>query len=251
MTRSQQTRENRSLNIGRMKSVRSVQASAALFGEIYSYLRRARQPGADLRELKLEWASAVLRRVGLNIEVAGEPTHSPTILFVGNHLSYLDIPLLMSLVPGLSFVAKAEVASWPLIGRGARAIDTIFVKRELAGRRLEARKAVAEGLRQGKRIAIFPSGTTDLREEKDWRRGAFEVAHQERALIQPFRLSYSPLRTAAYIGDDFLPTHLARLMVTADLRAKIEFHPPVPVLDPEADRRRWREWSNPRVFSFE
>jgi 1-acyl-sn-glycerol-3-phosphate acyltransferase len=48
---------------------------------------------------------------------------------VGNHLSYLDIPLLMQSSPNISFVAKEEVGRWPVIGAGAHALNTIFVKR--------------------------------------------------------------------------------------------------------------------------
>lgn len=211
--------------------------------QTYHYLSRSRRPGADLAALKQSWAEEMLSRMGVDVQITGEVSTKPGLLYVGNHLSYLDIPLLMAAAPGIAFVAKKEIGDWPLFGDGARALDTIFVQRECAQKRGLARQAIGENLFQGRRIALFPSGTTSLDESKVWRRGAFEIAQEMKAEIQPFRIRYSPLRTAAFVDDDALIPHMARLMGTGGLSAHIEFHAPVKVHDAASSCERWQNWA--------
>lgn len=202
--------------------------------------------GASLNQLKRQWAADTLDEIGLKTRVIGEISRDRSVLFVGNHLSYIDIVLLMRYVHGISFVAKKEIGDWPLFGHGARAAGTIFVKRESAENRGLARIAIADALREGKRVAVFPSGTTCMTESKDWRRGVFEIARDEGVKIQPFRLRYNPLRTAAFIDDDALLPHMSRLMSTPNLEAELEFHPLLAVNDAEEARRWCQDWSRGR-----
>ena len=221
----------------------SARKTLSICTRTFGYLRRSRQGGADLAQLKQMWAEEMLERVGLEVQITGHVSDQPALLFVGNHLSYLDIPLLMAAAPRISFVAKKEIGDWPLFGDGARAMDTIFVHRESTHDREAARNAIAEGLRQGKRIAVFPSGTTSLDEAKPWRRGAFEIAKQESCWIQPFRIRYEPARRVAFIGDDALLPHLSHLMKTPGLKAHIEFHSPVLVSNAEQSALFWQAWA--------
>lgn len=225
-----------------MRTVVAAGKTLSICAKTYSYLRCSRRPEADLVQLKQRWAQETLEKMGLQIQVLGEVSLAPGMLFLGNHVSYLDILLLMATTPGISFVAKKEIGDWPLFGDGARAMDTIFVKRESASERGQAKLAMAEGLEKGKRIALFPSGTTSL-ERKPWRRGGFEVAKAQGVLIQPFRIRYTPARTAAFIDDDVLLPHLIKLIASKEVKASIEFHQPVAVSDPAACGLRWQEWS--------
>ncbi|MFN7730018.1 MAG: lysophospholipid acyltransferase family protein [Bdellovibrio sp.] len=226
-----------------MQSLIAAKKTLSICTRTYGYLRRSRQGGADLAQLKQLWAEEMLERVGLQVQITGLVSEKPGLLFVGNHLSYLDIPLLMAAAPRISFVAKKEIGDWPLFGDGARAMDTIFVHRESSQHRKAARGAVAEGLLQGKRIAVFPSGTTSLDEAKPWRRGVFEIAKQEACWIQPFRIRYEPSRLVAFIGQDALLPHLSALMKTQGLKAHIEFHAPVLVQDAEQSAVAWQSWA--------
>ena len=220
-----------------------------IFADIFRYLQYSRAPGADLSLLKIEWAQTVMKTLNVNIEVTGEVSSLRPLLFVGNHISYLDIPLLMAVAPNVSFVSKAEIAAWPLIGTGARTLDTILVKRESGDSRAAARLAIKEGLRDRKRIALYPAGTTRLDESRVWRRGPFEIAHELGVALQPFRLSYTPLRAAAYIDKDFFPVHLANLARLPKIEARIEFHPPVMVNDPAKEGYDWWQWAASRAPS--
>jgi 1-acyl-sn-glycerol-3-phosphate acyltransferase len=226
-----------------MKAVTSFTDSVGIFTTTYSYLQKSKKAEASVEALKLEWAQDILSRLKVELEVVGEVSQEKSMLFVGNHISYLDIPVLMSTVRGLSFVAKEEVSAWPIIGNAATKIDTVFVKRENNSSRATARKSIAEALERGQRVALFPSGTTCIREKKDWRRGAFEIAHEQDLFVQPFRVYYFPLRASAYIDDDFLPTHLYNLFGLEKIQAKIEFHEPVKIKDVIADCTYWQNWT--------
>jgi 1-acyl-sn-glycerol-3-phosphate acyltransferase len=224
--------------------------SFQVFSETFRYLEEADRNAHRTEELKSKWAHQTLKKLRVSVAVKGSPALGPAldstltspVLFLGNHISYLDIPVLLSRIPGLSFVAKSEIKSWPVFGRGAQLMNTIFVSRGSGASRAKAGFAVEEALARGARVVIFPSGTTCIGTEKPWRKGAFEVAARSGAWVQPFRLTYDPLRLAAYIDRDFFPVHLYGVFRSGGLRSIIEFHEPVKITDPVSDCERWRTW---------
>jgi len=226
-----------------MKSMASLSNSVGVFTETLRYLKRAQSPEESIVQLKTEWAQKILARLKIDLKVIGQVSEMESIVLLGNHLSYLDIPLLLSCAGNLSFVAKQEIDSWPIFGEAARKIDTVFVKRESATSRKSARKSIYEALDQKQRIVIFPSGTTCLVEKKPWKKGAFEIAHEKDVFIQPFRITYNPSRAVAYIDDDFFLSHLYNLCGVERIEATIEFHEPVKVQNPAWDCHHWHYWS--------
>lgn len=202
-----------------------------------------RIPAEALRDMLTEWAWEALSQLDLEVRRLGPapPLQTPA-LFVGNHLSYLDIPVLMSQVP-LVFLGKEEISRWPFFGAAGRRAGMVFVRRDSDGSRRQALKAVAECLGpRGMSLGLFPSGTTSLDEGRPWRTGAFRIAKQGGFPIQPFRLAYEPLKEAAFLGEDALLPHLYRLLKAGPVRARIEFAEPRLVEDPEAAAREIQAW---------
>lgn len=122
---------------------------------------RLQRKGSESREHNAEWlhrcCARALLRFGVELSVQGNaPTHG---LIVSNHLSYLDILAFSAALPCV-FVSKAEVADWPIIGRFADQAGTIFVRREKQGDGPRANASIAECLRKGVRVVLFPEGTT-------------------------------------------------------------------------------------------
>ena len=190
-----------------------------------------------------QWANGVLDIVKMKRKRLGEPARGEPVLLVGNHISYLDIPLLVSQTPAV-FVAKKEVASFPVFGAAAKSIGTLFVERESKNSRQQISDAVAHCLKiRRQSVAMFPSGTTRMDESEPWRFGPFKIAKEKNIRIQPFRLRYTPMRTAAYLMEDLMLTHLWKLVDSPGLEATIEFHEPVDVTDPEKDAAKWRDWT--------
>jgi 1-acyl-sn-glycerol-3-phosphate acyltransferase len=114
---------------------------------------------ARLQESVFErWARRVLPILGVRVFWSGE-TPTGRVFLVANHVSYLDIPVLASRVP-CSFVAKAEIAGWPIAGTICRAVDTLFIDRS---RKRDLPRVLGEVRRLldvERAVTLFPEGTT-------------------------------------------------------------------------------------------
>jgi lyso-ornithine lipid O-acyltransferase len=221
----------------------SIVRSLGLVAQTGYYIKKSWKKNSNVTDLQWQWAHDTLKRFQIDFSTLGLVSDSEPLLLVGNHISYLDIPLLMASVPKVSFVAKKELKSWPIFGAAAHAMNTIFVDRSCGQSRTKAREAICDGLKNGGRIVVFPSGTTTLTETRDWRHGAFEIAKQMGVPVQPFRLTYSPLRTVAYIDDDFFPQHLWKLGSTENISARIEFGESKIIDNPQNISKKWQAWT--------
>ena len=198
----------------------------------------------DLGRLLTAWAHETLDLLKVEVKPSGAPPNlkTPTI-FVGNHVSYLDIPLLLSQVP-VAFLGKAEIGGWPIIGGAARRAGMIFLQREAHGSRTRAARAIVESLeRRNLGLGLFPSGTTSMNEDTPWRSGAFTIAKAGPFPVQPFRVAYTPMERAAFIGDDYLLPHMYRLLKAGRIAARIEFGAPRLVEDPRTTAQELWHWS--------
>src|SRR5688572_4458498 len=75
------------------------------------------------------WQRFVCFLIGIRVTVTGAPADGRPLLLLANHTSWLDIPILASVAP-VSFIAKKEVANWPVVGFLAKAQRSVFVDRE-------------------------------------------------------------------------------------------------------------------------
>lgn len=198
----------------------------------------------DLVRLKQKWAEGVLHTLNVKAKVIGKPRQHGPLLLLGNHISYLDIPLLMSIVPQVSFLSKQEVSRWPIVGAATKRAHTIFVKRGSPESRAQTKKIIETSLAKNKSlIAAFPAGTTTMKEQIPWRYGLFETAFVRKIKIQPFRIRYAPKRKVAFIDDDEFLTHLHQMADLKKIHAVIEFHEPVDVIDPVKCSQKWQAWT--------
>lgn len=217
--------------------------AACVLGETYAHMRLASKSRTPLASIKRSWAKEMLKLLNVELTVTGLPLQTSPAIFVGNHISYLDIVLLMAVVPDITFVAKRELGDWPLFGEAARKAGTVFVDRSSLGSRMRVRATLRDALLEAPRpVAIFPSGTTSLSEQVPWKRGAFRIAQETESPLQAFRLSYTPLRKAAFIDNDLFPLHLLGACGPGVIKASIEFAAPELVSDPEEACARWRAW---------
>lgn len=201
----------------------------------------------DIDSLKKNWAQKFLQDLNINVNLLGQPEGKGPLLLLGNHISYIDIPILVYLIPQISFLSKSEIKYWPLIGSAACKMNTVFVKRtSVASRQISKKQISTALLNQQRMIAGFPSGTTCLNEDKPWRHGLFEVAQKSKIPIQPFRISYQPLRSVAYIKKDQFLSHLYKLVQLKEIKVTIEFHEPVAIKDPISCSQYWQKWTRSR-----
>jgi len=178
------------------------------------------------------------RILGIEIKESGQICTSRPTLYVGNHISYIDIFVLGGL-PAY-FIAKSEVAGWPVLGTLAQFQNTLFIERK-PGRAKQQLEILKNHLRQGNSLTFFPEGTsTDGIHVEPFKTSLFESANlgddAPRVAIQPVTVAYTHyagelIRSqqvrdhyAWYAGMPFLP-HFLGLMPLRNVGAKIHFHP--------------------------
>ena len=105
------------------------------------------------------WSAGVLRALGVGLRASGVARPGATLL-LANHVSWLDIAAIHAVVPKARFVAKADVLRWPLLGWLIRGAGTLFIERDRKRDALRVVHAMAEALRAGQTVAVFPEGTT-------------------------------------------------------------------------------------------
>ncbi len=191
------------------------------------------------------WHRMICRAFGIKIEISGTPLKDSPALLVGNHLSYLDIPVLSAVTP-LAFVAKRDVASWPVFGFFAVLQQTVFVSRTRATIRHE-KNAIATALETGSKLVIFPEGTsTDGQTVIPFKPGLFEIFYNGALStdipIQPFTIEFVNIEGAdgqnvhqrdlyAWYGEMTLPPHLATFSKLRQTTIRVHFHPPCAAKD--------------------
>ena len=105
------------------------------------------------------WAAKLLRCMGLRLQLDGQ-VHGGATLLVANHVSWLDILAIHAVCPQARFVSKADVRHWPLLGWLVASVGTLFIERERKRDALRVVHQVADSLRAGQTVALFPEGTT-------------------------------------------------------------------------------------------
>ncbi|MDX5568376.1 lysophospholipid acyltransferase family protein [Streptomyces sp. ID05-04B] len=192
------------------------------------------------------WSRTVVRAAGVRVRVTGASAPAAGgLLLVANHISWLDVPLLAGVRPA-RMLAKAEIRRWPVAGALAARGGVLFIDRD----RLRALPAtverIAQVLRSGHAVAVFPEGSTWCgRAQGHFRRAVFQAALDAGARVQPVRIGYRDVAgalstAAAFVGDDTLFVSLWRVVSTRGLVAEVEVLP-VLAADGHRDRRALAE----------
>ncbi|WP_207886051.1 1-acyl-sn-glycerol-3-phosphate acyltransferase [Pseudomonas sp. 30_B] len=187
-----------------------------------------RLPGHDwmlLRQRLTRWFLARLSAaLPFEITVHGELPSQP-MLWVSNHVSWVDIPLLGALLP-LTFLSKAEVRQWPVAGWLAEKAGTLFIRRGSGDSRM-INAQLATHLSRGRSLLVFPEGTTtDGQGLRTFHGRLMASAIEAGVPVQPVALRYrrdgQACELAPFIGDDELVSHLKRLF--GNDRGVVEIH---------------------------
>jgi len=178
------------------------------------------------------WATQLLAILAVRVRVRGELPTPGGALVAANHVSWLDIHLLHSLLPA-RFISKAEVRNWPLFGWLAEATGTVFLVREKKADAMRVNQLMAEHLRDGDCLALFPEGTTsDGSVLLPFFPSLFQPAVEASAQVWPMRIRYlntdgSPCAEAAYFAGMTLGESVLKVLRLKGLRAQVEFLPPI------------------------
>jgi len=195
----------------------------------------------------------ILWLVQVRVVVCGDKRDETPQLIVANHTSWTDIPALGTIYP-VSFVSKREVSTWPIVATFARLEGTVFVDRNSRKSILEANSAMAERIRAGACVVLFPEGTTyDGTSLGPFHSSHFAVAEEFLAqssgkislCVQPVAIRYSSLH-AAWIGDAPLLPHVIGLLRGAPVICDVIFCEPL-TFDATADRKALAQECRQRI----
>lgn len=206
------------------------------------------------------WHRLVLRLLGIRVSLHGAADVRRPLLIASNHISWTDIPVLGAIMP-LGFVAKADMAGWPVFGLLARLQRTVFVERDRARTSAIQAGALGERLATGDVMVLFAEGTTsDGNFVAPFKstlfaaaQAALDAQHDDRGdgdphvTIQPVAVAYTRLhgmpmgrfhrRHASWIGDAELIPHLFALIREGGIDVEVHFGEPVR-FEPGDDRKR-------------
>jgi len=150
-------------------------------------------------------------------------------IFVANHSSMLDIPIIFSIAEA-HCISRHDVANWPLIGLGARRVGTLFVDRSSTRSGANVLRQVDEALERGEGVAMFPEGTVSTGDElHEFRNGAFNAAVRAGAEIVPLAIAYG--HPDAYYQKLSFMEHTKRIAMLRRLPVAIEIGEPLVVGD--------------------
>ncbi|WP_448585647.1 lysophospholipid acyltransferase family protein [Thermaurantiacus sp.] len=219
---------------------RTIPASIALTGTMVpAYAALKPVHGAIRLHMPRLYHGLLARAFGIHVRLLGTPA-SGAVLYVANHLSWLDIPVLGSKLPG-SFVAKHEVSEMAIVKHLANLQDTIYVTREARHQAAAQASAVRARLARGDNVILFPEGTSNdgvrILPFKSSLFAGLDGPLGERVRVQPVTLAYTRLNglpltrsrqlELAWIGDMALAPHAFDVMKLGRLEAAILCHPPV------------------------
>lgn len=176
---------------------------------------------------------------GLRLNISGN-VGDGVVLFAANHASYLDIPVMGATIGSGIFVAKSEVAEWPLFGFLARISRTVFISRNVSDA-AQQRVLLAGRMNKGSSLILFPEGTSTngshIRPFKSTLFAALDDVDRE-SWVQPVSIIYARHRNGelmsqaareeyTWFGDMTLAPHLLNVFGAKGCEVDIVFHEPL------------------------
>ncbi len=202
---------------------------------------RLTRPQTEL--LVREWSRRMLRIMGIDLVVRGEPPVEGPLLQVANHLSWLDI-LVMNAARPSRFVSKADARHWPLLGALITGAGTLYIER---GNRRDAMRVVhhmADRLREGDIVSVFPEGTTsDGRRLLPFHANLLQAAISANVPILPVALRFvhgrsgAPHEAPVFVGDATLVGSIWATLCADDVQVVVRYGEPQ--MPRGRDRRTW------------
>ncbi len=199
-------------------------------------------PFVNHKRLVTIYHSGLCWLMGVEVKQVGEPSKHPSTLFVSNHVSYLDIPVLSSVINGF-FVAKSEIASWPVIKHLAKAQNSIFIERRPSKAKSQI-QVLRHNLESGNQLILFPEGTsTNGAEVLPLKSSLFSAAETDKAdiLIQPVSVVYGQFLgegmdqdvrdNFAWYADFPFGPHILKVLGLGNITATVSFSEPVRLSD--------------------
>jgi len=204
----------------------------------------ASKPPAKEAHVK-SWSKRLLAIFGIELKI-NNPSIVPNTpyLLASNHISWMDIHVINAFQP-IRFVAKSEVASWPIFGWMAKQLGTVFIERGNSRHAIQVVGNMVSALRT-ESICIFPEGTsTDGSSVRPFKANLFESAVISQSTVYSLAIEYfdrrSGLRTdiTAFIGEMGLLESMSNILKHRNIRVELSFFPPSAASPGFSNDRKW------------
>lgn len=201
-----------------------------LIGGLWTLSFRFPRLSVEQREMQVQaWALKLLALWGVHLHVVGQPVVSGPALIVSNHISWLDI-LVIHAARFCRFVSKSDIRSWPIVGPLATGAGTLYIERTSRKDALRMVHDMADAMKEGDVIAVFPEGTTsDGRELLPFHANLIQSAIAAGVPVQPMSLRFIDTHSGemtlapCYIGDDTLVGSVWRTLTAGPITAVVNF----------------------------
>ena len=195
-----------------------------------------------------QWSILLMSVLGVKINKKGKSAYE-NVLFLSNHRSYID-PIAKFKHFDALVLAKAEVRSWPIIGYGCSISGVHFVKREEKASRVNARKTIADTIKNGQSILIYPEGTTtDLPKALPFKPSVFQMAAENNVRIIPIAIDYQDPKDA-WIGDDTFIRHFFQTFAKKEVICTVHYGPPMWDADGTVLREKVQNWVDAEILEI-
>jgi 1-acyl-sn-glycerol-3-phosphate acyltransferase len=203
------------------------------------------------------WSKRLLKIFGVNLLINDANLLPPSsYLLAANHVSWLDIHAINAFKPA-RFVAKSEVASWPIFGWMAKQLGTVFIKRDSS----RHAKQVVEGMAtilKTQPVCIFPEGTSTIGKcVQSFKPNLFEAAAISEVPVCALALAYFDQNTGqhsevpAFIGDMGLIESMANILKNRRLRVELTIFAPTNAgPDQPIDRKELAAHSQEQIAQY-
>jgi 1-acyl-sn-glycerol-3-phosphate acyltransferase len=188
-----------------------------------------------------QWSAQLVRILGLELRVIGTPIQSG--LLVANHISWLD-NVAVHAAHFCRFVAKSDIKSWPVIGYLTDQTGMLFVERTSRKDAHRVVQTIAQRLRKGDCVAVFPEGTTgEGRELLPFHANMIQSAIDADAQVQPIAIRFTDTTSgeqsfvACFVGADTLFQSVWRTLNAKSITVTLQFG--TPQTTESRDRRAW------------
>lgn len=191
------------------------------------------KPQLRLR-LERNWSAGLMRILNIHVRVQGPAPDltAHNIMLIANHISWLDIYLLNTVRPA-RFVSKAEVRSWPLVGRLAYKTGTFFIDRARRHDTARVNHEMSAALSSGGCVAVFPEGTTSYGDTLlPFHASLLQPAVHSESRIWPAAIRYTHAdgslnRAATYVGEVSFGESLKEMLGQREMYADLVFLEPI------------------------
>lgn len=198
---------------------------------IFSRQKENLPNASRVKKIRQWWLKKVVRIVGLKVVEKGHPPRDgQAALWVANHISWLDIPVIGS--EGVAFLAKSDIRKWPVIGWLSIKSGSLFIQRGGTNAAKLAAKKIANKIKGGDSVLVFPEGTTtDGDDVKRFHARIFAPALDYKLRVQPIALRYLDPDGSRHPnivwGDESFVSNVFKILGESSIIAEITFLPAI------------------------